>query len=187
MAGGGGGASNDINACRNGANRNGVNASITTSGTASGDGVVAGGTAGNGGGANNGSGGGGGGFFTDGTAGSGLPGNNGKSYINGGAGGNSGIISGTAFDSGNGTLTYTFAHGITEAIARVIVQAANQETIGDFYPEITATDIIIHYNIPPVSGSSNLKWSWVAFLGEATPEPASGVFEAGVFVGGVFE
>ena len=86
VAGGGGGASNDIGNC--GPNRNGVNATITTSGTASGNGAVAGGTAGNGGGASNGSGGGGGGFLTDGVAGSGLPGNNGKSYLNGGAGGN---------------------------------------------------------------------------------------------------
>ena len=87
IAGGGGGASNDINNCGGGANKNGVNATITTSGTASGDGVTPGGTAGNGGGANNGSGGGGGGFITDGTAGSGLANNNGKSFLNGGAGG----------------------------------------------------------------------------------------------------
>ncbi|MCU0434532.1 MAG: HYR domain-containing protein [Bacteroidia bacterium] len=86
VAGGGGGATNNINAC--GSNRNGLDATITTSGTASGNGIVAGGTAGNGGGASNGSGGGGGGFLTDGVAGTGLPGNNGKSYLNGGAGGN---------------------------------------------------------------------------------------------------
>ncbi len=88
-AGGGGGATNNIGAC--GANRNGVNATITTSGTASGNGLVAGGTAGNGGGASSGSGGGGGGFLTNGVAGTGLPNNNGKAYVNGGAGG-SGII-----------------------------------------------------------------------------------------------
>lgn len=85
VAGGGGGATNNITQC--GANRDGVNASITTSGTASGDGLVAGGTAGNGGGSSGGSNGGGGGFLTDGVAGAGLAGNNGKSYLNGGAGG----------------------------------------------------------------------------------------------------
>lgn len=84
-AGGGGGATNNIGQCGN--NRNGINASIGTSGTASGNGVVAGGTNGNGGGASGGSGGGGGGFLTDGTMGTGLPGNNGKAYVNGGAGG----------------------------------------------------------------------------------------------------
>ena len=85
IAGGGGGASNNIQICTG--NRNGVNASITTSGTASANGLVAGGTAGNGGGANVGSGGGGGGFNTDGVAGSGNPNGRGKSYLNGGAGG----------------------------------------------------------------------------------------------------
>lgn len=84
-AGGGGGASNNIGQC--GSNRDGLNATITTSGTASGNGVVAGGTSGNGGGASTGSGGGGGGFLTDGVAGTGLANNNGKSYLNGGAGG----------------------------------------------------------------------------------------------------
>lgn len=85
VAGGGGGASNNIGSC--GSNLNGIDATITTSGTASGNGVVAGGTGGNGGGASNGSGGGGGGFLTDGVAGAGLANNNGKSYLNGGAGG----------------------------------------------------------------------------------------------------
>lgn len=84
-AGGGGGATNNIGSC--GSNRNGVNATITTSGTASANGLIAGGINGNGGGASGGSGGGGGGFLTDGTAGTGLPGNNGKCYLNGGAGG----------------------------------------------------------------------------------------------------
>ena len=85
VAGGGGGATNNITAC--GGNRNGIDATITTSGTASANGLVAGGTGGNGGGASSGSGGGGGGFYTDGIAGTGLPGNNGKCFINGGAGG----------------------------------------------------------------------------------------------------
>lgn len=85
VAGGGGGASNNIGSC--GSNLNGIDASITTSGTASGNGIIAGGTPGNGGGASNGSGGGGGGFYTDGTAGTGLANNNGKSYLNGGVGG----------------------------------------------------------------------------------------------------
>lgn len=84
-AGGGGGATNNIGQC--GSNRNGVNATITTSGTASANGIIAGGINGNGGGASGGSGGGGGGFLTDGVAGTGLPGNNGKCYLNGGAGG----------------------------------------------------------------------------------------------------
>ncbi len=85
VAGGGGGATNNITSC--GANRNGLDATITTSGTASGNGLVAGGVNGNGGGASTGSGGGGGGFLTDGVAGTGLAGNNGKAYVNGGAGG----------------------------------------------------------------------------------------------------
>ncbi len=85
VAGGGGGASNNIQICTG--NRNGVNASITTSGTASANGLVAGGTPGNGGGANVGSGGGGGGFNTDGVPGSGNPNGRGKSWLNGAAGG----------------------------------------------------------------------------------------------------
>lgn len=85
VAGGGGGATNNIGSC--GSNRNGIDATITTSGTASGNGLVAGGTAGNGGGASSGSGGGGGGFYTDGVAGTGLANNNGKGYLNGSAGG----------------------------------------------------------------------------------------------------
>ncbi len=93
VAGGGGGASNNIAYC--GSNLNGIDASLDTSGTASADGIIAGGTPTNGGGANNGSGGGGGGFLIDGTAGTGSTNNNGKSYINGGAGG-----SGNDNDSG---------------------------------------------------------------------------------------
>lgn len=85
IAGGGGGATNNITNC--GSNLNGLNATITTDGTASGNGIVAGGTAGNGGGASTGSGGGGGGFLTDGVAGTGFANNNGKSFLNGGAGG----------------------------------------------------------------------------------------------------
>jgi hypothetical protein len=85
VAGGGGGASNNIQICTG--NRNGVNASITTSGTASANGLVAGGSPGNGGGANVGSGGGGGGFNTDGVGGSGNVNGRGRAYINGGAGG----------------------------------------------------------------------------------------------------
>jgi hypothetical protein len=85
IAGGGGGATNNINQC--GSNLNGINATITTSGTASGNGLVAGGTTGNGGGASFGSGGGGGGFLSNGVAGTGFANNNGKSYLNGGASG----------------------------------------------------------------------------------------------------
>jgi hypothetical protein len=85
VAGGGGGATNNIGSC--GSNRNGINATITTSGTASANGLVAGGMAGNGGGASSGSGGGGGGFLTNGVAGTGLANNNGKSFLNGGIGG----------------------------------------------------------------------------------------------------
>jgi len=84
VAGGGGGASNNIQICTG--LRNGVNASITTSGTASANGLVAGGTAGNGGGANVGSGCGGGGFLTDGGYGANMNGR-GRAFINGGAGG----------------------------------------------------------------------------------------------------
>ena len=85
VGGGGGGATNNVGSC--GANRNGLNAVITTGGTASGNNLVAGGVNGNGGGASSGSGGGGGGFYTNGTAGSGNAVGNGKSFLNGGAGG----------------------------------------------------------------------------------------------------
>lgn len=84
VAGGGGGATNNIQICTG--LRNGVNASITTSGTASANGLVAGGTPGNGGGANVGSGCGGGGFYTDGAYGANMNGR-GRAYVNGGAGG----------------------------------------------------------------------------------------------------
>jgi hypothetical protein len=85
VAGGGGGATNNIGQC--GGNRNGSDASITTAGNASGNGLEPGGINGNGGEASGGSGGGGGGFLTDGIAGTGIANNNGKSYLNGGAGG----------------------------------------------------------------------------------------------------
>ncbi|MBK9447979.1 MAG: HYR domain-containing protein [Bacteroidetes bacterium] len=84
-AGGGGGATNDIGQCR--VLGNGSDASITTTGNASGNGQEPGGTNGNGGEASSGSGGGGGGFLTNGIAGTGLANNNGKSYLNGGVGG----------------------------------------------------------------------------------------------------
>jgi hypothetical protein len=85
VGGGGGGASNNVGSCGN--NLFGLNATITQSGTASGNGLVAGGTNGGGGGASGGSGGGGGGFYFDGTAGSGNANGNGKAFVNGGAGG----------------------------------------------------------------------------------------------------
>lgn len=85
VAGGGGGATNNVQNC--GSNLNGMDASISNSGTASADGSIAGGAGGGGGGAGWGAGGGGGGFISDGTAGSSGPGGNGKSFLNGGAGG----------------------------------------------------------------------------------------------------
>ncbi len=84
VAGGGGGATNNIQICTG--LRNGVDASITTSGTASANGLVAGGTGGNGGGANVGSGCGGGGFYTDGAYAANMNGR-GRAFVNGGAGG----------------------------------------------------------------------------------------------------
>ncbi len=107
-AGGGGGASNNITQCGN--NRNGVDASITTSGTASGNGVVAGGVNGNGGGASGGSGGGGGGFLTNGIAGTGLANNNGKSYLNGGIGGTGNNVDGGGY-GGGGAGWFTGGNG----------------------------------------------------------------------------
>lgn len=85
VAGGGGGASNNIGQC--GSNLNGVNASITTTGTANASGAILGGVNGNGGGASGGSGGGGGGFFSNGANGAGNANGGGKSFLNGGAGG----------------------------------------------------------------------------------------------------
>jgi hypothetical protein len=93
VAGGGGGASNNVGSC--GSNLNGTNASTTTSGSASANGLTPGGTGGNGGGATNGSGSAGGGFNTDGQNGSGNPNGGGKSFLNGGAGG-------TGFNNNNG-------------------------------------------------------------------------------------
>lgn len=93
VAGGGGGASNNVGSCGN--NLNGLNATITTSATASANGLVLGGTGGNGGGASTGSGSGGGGFYTNGTNGSGNANGGGKSFLVGGAGG-------TGFNSNHG-------------------------------------------------------------------------------------
>ena len=81
----GGGASNNIGQC--GSNLNGVNASITTIGTANASGTISVGVNGNGGGASGGSGGGGGGFFSNGSNGAGNTNVGGKSFLNGGAGG----------------------------------------------------------------------------------------------------
>jgi hypothetical protein len=80
IGGGGGGATTNTLGC--GASRDGVNASITTSGTTGANGLGAGGTGGNGGTCAIGSAGGGGGFITDGSGG-----NYGSSFLNGGAGG----------------------------------------------------------------------------------------------------
>lgn len=107
-AGGGGGATNNITQC--GSNLNGLDATITTSGTASGNGLVAGGTNGNGGGASTGSGGGGGGFLTDGIAGTGFANNNGKCYINGGAGGSGNNNDGGGY-GGGGAGWFTGGNG----------------------------------------------------------------------------
>lgn len=108
VAGGGGGATNNVGSC--GSNRNGLDASTTTSGTASANGLVAGGTAGNGGGASGGSGGGGGGFLTDGAAGTGGPNSNGKSFANGGTGG-SGVNSNAGGYGGGGAGWHTGGNG----------------------------------------------------------------------------
>jgi hypothetical protein len=84
-AGGGGGATNNIGQCSGGFLA-GLDASITTSGTASGDGLAAGGTGGNGGTIFGGGGGGAGaGFLTNGAFNYCGPGA--QSYLNGGAGG----------------------------------------------------------------------------------------------------
>jgi hypothetical protein len=80
IGGGGGGATTNTFGC--GASRDGLNASITTSGTAGANGFGAGGTGGNGGTCVIGSAGGGGGFITVGSGG-----NYGSSFLNGGGGG----------------------------------------------------------------------------------------------------
>ncbi|MBX3163864.1 MAG: hypothetical protein KF900_05245, partial [Bacteroidetes bacterium] len=83
VAGGGGGATSNLGGC-SGAQRNGLNASLTTSGTNGANGNGAGGTNGNGG---TGTGAGaGGGFLTNGTGGGGN--GFGRSFMNGGIGGN---------------------------------------------------------------------------------------------------
>ncbi|MBK7958598.1 MAG: T9SS type A sorting domain-containing protein [Bacteroidetes bacterium] len=109
VAGGGGGASNNITAC--GANRDGKDGVTGTSGTSSGNGLVAGGTPTNGGGASNGSGGGGGGFTTNGTPGSGGATNGGKSYVNGGAGGSAGAVTVAGGYGGGGGAWSTGGNG----------------------------------------------------------------------------
>lgn len=86
IAGGGGGASNNITSC-GGPTLDGLNATITTSGTASGNSLANGGNSGNGGSFNSGgSGGAGGGLLTDGAF-SANPNGSGKAFVNGGAGG----------------------------------------------------------------------------------------------------
>ncbi len=108
VAGGGGGATNNIGAC--GPNRDGADASLTTSGTASGDGLEEGGIGGNGGGASSGSGGGGGGFLTDGVAGTGHANNNGKSYLSGSAGGE-GVVNDSGGYGGGGAGWFVGGNG----------------------------------------------------------------------------
>jgi hypothetical protein len=80
VAGGGGGATNNVWSC--GSNLNGLDASITTSGTAGANGLGFGGTAGNGGTCSASGGGAGGGFYTN-----GVNGSSGMSFLNGAAGG----------------------------------------------------------------------------------------------------
>jgi hypothetical protein len=108
VAGGGGGASNNIGSC--GTNLVGIDATLTASATASGNGLVAGGVNGNGGGASGGSGGGGGGFLTNGTGGSGTPASGGKSFLNGGAGGTGNNLDGGGF-GGGGAGWFTGGNG----------------------------------------------------------------------------
>jgi hypothetical protein len=115
VAGGGGGASTDAN---------GVDASISQSGTNDSGGNATGGANGNGGGVcsvNFNDGGGGGGFYTDGsdaTDGIGNGGFGGKSFVNGGAGGLDGKLDNACFadakggfGGGGGTTCYTVGGG----------------------------------------------------------------------------
>lgn len=86
VAGGGGGATNNVTAC-GGSTLDGINAVITTSGTASANSLAIGGNSGNGGTiTNGGSGGAGGGLLTNGGVSANANGG-GKSFVNGGAGG----------------------------------------------------------------------------------------------------
>ncbi|MES2679964.1 MAG: hypothetical protein V4635_08775, partial [Bacteroidota bacterium] len=99
IAGGGGGATNDVNRCGTAINpnRHGINASITTTGTPSANGLALGGVNGNGGaGAGGGA---GGGFTTDGTP---SPGAGGKAFLNGAAGGQNGSGAFGGYGGGGG-------------------------------------------------------------------------------------
>ncbi|MCP2029287.1 gliding motility-associated-like protein [Flavobacterium sp. HSC-32F16] len=100
VAGGGGGATTNVGSCGAG-QLNGLNAVITTNGTASGNNDVAGGINGNGGSSNGGGAGGGGGLLTNGE-GSG----NGLSFLNGGIGGNGGDSNHGGFGGGGSGWYY---------------------------------------------------------------------------------
>ena len=87
VAGGGGGATNNVAQCGAG-QQNGLNAVVTTAGTASGNGLAAGGTNGSGGALVSGNGGAGGGFNGNGgSTGIWVVPSGGRSFINGGIGG----------------------------------------------------------------------------------------------------
>lgn len=78
-----------------------------------------------------------------------------------------GFVSGTNTQSGDGATTvFNIPHGLSTTPTYWNVQAASNDASNSNikYVEADATNIIIHYYTSPITGSSNLTWTWAAKL-----------------------
>lgn len=71
---------------------------------------------------------------------------------------------GVSLQDGDGVKTiFTIAHGIsgvTENSYVSVIPKSNDALVSSFDVSIDDTEITITYNIPPNSGTENLKWIW---------------------------
>lgn len=68
---------------------------------------------------------------------------------------------GTVTLSSNGiSLTYTFPHGALPAPTAVVVSPMTADSADISYVGVDATNITINYNVVPLAGTNNLKYSY---------------------------
>ena len=71
------------------------------------------------------------------------------------------IITGTAIKSSTGAgLVYTIAHGLANMPSYYNVQATSSAAANISYITADATNISVHYTVPPPTGTNNLSWNW---------------------------
>lgn len=101
--------------------------------------------------------------------------------MEGGGGGAGGVgAAGTATFSGNAVnKVFSIVHGLGQLPTFVSVEPGSVDALGEYRITRDATNIVITYQTPPPTGSSNVSFEWGAGLNAVNPT-VSGINAAGV-------